>query len=177
MDHDDHVNLLRPANLSQGTYADFGAGSGAFTLALRELVGINSTIYAIDKNKTSLHELESAYRARFHSTENLTLLSSNFSNALDIPKLDGIIAANSIHYFKDRARILKQIRSFLKPNGFLIVIEYNVDKGNLWVPYPFSFESLKRLAVESGFTEPRLLAKNPSSFLREFYSAIVFNRK
>ena len=40
MDHKDHVNLLKPANLSSGgTWADFGAGSGAFTLALRELLG------------------------------------------------------------------------------------------------------------------------------------------
>ena len=32
MNHIDHVNLLRPANLQHGgTWADFGAGSGAFT--------------------------------------------------------------------------------------------------------------------------------------------------
>ena len=38
MDHNDHVNLLRPADLNRGgLWADFGAGSGAFTLALREL--------------------------------------------------------------------------------------------------------------------------------------------
>ena len=67
MDHNDHVNLLRPANLIQGgVYADFGAGSGAFTLALRELVGLDSTIYAVDKDKSSLDELEKAHRARFH---------------------------------------------------------------------------------------------------------------
>ena len=50
MNHTDHINLLRPANLSQGgVWADFGAGSGAFTLALRELIGANAVIYAVDK--------------------------------------------------------------------------------------------------------------------------------
>ena len=66
MDHSDHVNLLRPANLLPGIYADLGAGSGAFTLALRELVGLDSTIHAVDKDKSSLDELEKAHRARFH---------------------------------------------------------------------------------------------------------------
>jgi precorrin-6B methylase 2 len=55
MNHNDHVNLLRPANLPQsGTYADFGAGSGAFTLALRELVGLEAVIYAVDMDKSAL---------------------------------------------------------------------------------------------------------------------------
>ncbi|HKJ38339.1 MAG TPA: hypothetical protein VJ972_06160, partial [Anaerolineales bacterium] len=80
MDHKDHVDLLRPANLPQGgTYADFGAGGGAFTLALRELVGLDATIYAVDKDRGSLRELESNHRARFNTTENLILLKENFS--------------------------------------------------------------------------------------------------
>ena len=69
MDHNDHVNLLRPANLTQGgTWADLGAGGGAFTLALRELVGLDATIYAVDKDRSSLRELENAHRARFDTS-------------------------------------------------------------------------------------------------------------
>jgi len=174
MDHNDHVNLLRPANLKQdGVYADFGAGSGAFTLALRELVGLDTTIYAVDKDRSSLRDLENAHRARFNTTENLTLLSTDFSQPLDLPPLDGIVAANSIHYFKDKLKILKHIKSFLKPNGVLLVVEYNVDKGNVWVPYPFSFETFVKLAGQSGFSKPSILGKNPSRFLREFYSALT----
>ena len=79
MNHTDHVNLLRPANLSEGgTWADFGAGGGAFTLALRELIGPDAAIYALDKNRASLNELEQAYRARFASTLNLHLLPKDF---------------------------------------------------------------------------------------------------
>ena len=175
MDHTDHVNLLRPASLDKGgSWADLGAGSGAFTFALRELIGPTSTIYAVDKDRSSLDSLKSEYRSRFENDENLHIQVGDFSRALNLPPLDGILAANSLHYFKDRVKVLQHIKSFLKPNGKLIVIEYNVDSGNPWVPYPFSFGSFGKLALQAGFTEPQLLATNPSRFLREFYSALTF---
>jgi len=173
MDHTDHVNLLKPADLDQGgTWADFGSGSGAFTLALRELVGPDATIYAVDKDKPALRELENAHRARFDSTRNLILLPDDFSRPLELPPLDGLLMANSLHFFKNREKILRHVRGFLKPGGFLLLVEYNVDSGNLWVPHPLSFETFRVLAPRAGFSEPRLLAKVPSRFLREFYSAV-----
>jgi ubiquinone/menaquinone biosynthesis C-methylase UbiE len=185
MDHSDHVNLLRPANLpSGGTWADFGAGSGAFTLALRELVGPDATIYAVDKDRGALRKLESAHHLRFDTTlrhahdgaDNLIPLNQDFSRSLDLPPLDGVVMANSLHYFKDKEKVLRHVREFLKPNGALLLIEYNVDSGNMWVPHPLSFETYRRLAPRAGFGEPRLLAKAPSSFLREFYSAVAYKR-
>jgi len=178
MDHDDHVSLLRLANLKQGgTYADFGAGSGAFTLALRELVGLDSTIYAVDKDRASLNQLDTVHRARFNSTRNLILLPNDFSRPLDIPPLDGIVMANSLHFFKDKEKILQHVCEFLKPNGALLTVEYNVDSGNMWVPYPLTFETYAKLMPRVGFTEPRLLAKTPSRFLKEFYSAVAYKNE
>jgi len=81
------------------------------------------------------------------------------------------VMANSLHFFKDKEKILRYVSSYLKPNGILLIVEYNVDSGNLWVPYPFSFETYRKLAPRANFSEPRLLAKVPSTFLREFYSA------
>lgn len=61
MDHNDHVNLLRPADLPPGgLWADLGAGSGAFTLALRELVGPGAEIHAVEKDWSRLGKLERA---------------------------------------------------------------------------------------------------------------------
>lgn len=178
MDHTDHVNLLHPASLDKGgSWADLGAGSGAFTFALRELIGPTSTIYAVDKDRASLDSLKSEYRSRFENDENLHIQVGDFSQTSNLPLLDGILAANSLHYFKDRVKVLQHIKSFLKPNGKLIVIEYNVDSGNPWVPYPFSFGSFGKLALQAGFTEPQLLATNPSRFLREFYSALTFKAR
>ena len=161
-----------PRNLNpDGIWADLGAGSGAFTLALRELVGPNAMIVAVDKDRARLNELEGAYRSHFSDLQNLHIVAADFSRTLDLPLLDGILMANSLHYFKDKEKVLRQMRNFLKPNGILLLVEYNVDSGNPWVPHPLSFESFRALAPRAGFSEPHLLAKHPSSFLREFYSA------
>lgn len=175
MDHTDHVDLLKPANLlSGGTWADFGAGSGAFTLALQELVGPAATIYAVDKDRGALKRLEAAHRQRFSATDHLLPLNQDFSRPFDLPALDGILMANSLHYFKDQEKVLRHVHGFLKPNGALLLVEYNVDSGNLWVPHPFSFKTYRLLARRAGFSEPRLLATIPSNFLREFYSAVTY---
>src|SRR5512140_504263 len=175
MDHTHHVNLLRPANLSSGgTWADLGAGSGAFTLALRELIGSEATIYAVDKDRGTLQRLEAAYRARFASADHLIPLNQDFAQPLSLPALDGVVMANSLHYFKTKEKTLRHVREFLKPNGALLLVEYNVDSGNLWVPHPLSFETYRALAPRAGFRAPRLLATVPSSFLREFYSALTY---
>ncbi|HTP03091.1 MAG TPA: class I SAM-dependent methyltransferase [Anaerolineales bacterium] len=201
MKHPDHVNLLRPADLSLGgTWADFGAGTGAFTLALRELVGTDAEIYAVDRTGGDLRQLQEAYHKRFGDTGKLHLVVGDFTRPLDLPPLDGMLMANSLHYFRDDATsgkasgtvtppdpgshlgehlrdklsLLRYFGSFLKPGGMFLLVEYNVDSGNPWVPYPLSFQTWQRLAKEAGFTEPRLLTTHPSSFLREFYSAVCY---
>jgi ubiquinone/menaquinone biosynthesis C-methylase UbiE len=175
MDHADHVNLLKPADLSVGgTWADFGAGSGAFTLALRELVGPHANIYAVDKDRRGFKELEKIHREKFATSQNVHPVRADFTGALSLPPLDGIVMANSLHYFKDKEKVLRHVRTFLKMNGVLLLIEYNVDSGNLWVPHPLSFETYHTLAPRAGFTEPQLLAKAPSRFLQEFYSAAAY---
>jgi len=173
MDHHDHVNLLRPAALIPGaSFADLGAGSGAFTLALRELLGLSADIYAVDRDRSRLNTLEQAHRSMFESVGNLHLVRGDFSRKLDLPQLDGVLMANSLHFFQNKEKILRHVSTFLKSDGMLLLVEYNVDRGNPWVPHPLSFETFSELAPRAGFSKPRLLAKHPSSFLREFYSAL-----
>lgn len=175
MDHQDHVNLLRPANLPQGgVWADFGAGSGAFTLALSELVGIKAEIYAIDKDRSGFPKLEQEHRAFFGTSQNIHPMRADFAGRLSLPPLDGIVMANSLHFFKDKEKILRHVRSFLKLNGTFLLVEYNVDSGNMWVPHPLTFERYQAVAARAGFSEPRLLATHPSRFLHGFYSAVAY---
>lgn len=178
MNHADHVNLIKSAFVDKppnASFADLGAGSGAFTLALREVLGEQATIYAVDKDTSALRELEKSFASRFHSTANLVVIQADFSKSLRLPPLDGVLMANSLHFFKEKIKVLRHVQTFLKPNGKLIMIEYNVDKGNVWVPYPFSFSTFEAMCKEAGFDAPQLLATHSSNFLNGFYSAIAIH--
>jgi SAM-dependent methyltransferase len=99
-------------------------------------------------------------------------LTADFTRPLDLPHLDGIMMANSLHYIRHKHGIVEQMLEYLKPGGHFILVEYNADRGNPWVPYPLSYRTWEGLAQESGFAGTRLLATVPSRFLGEIYSAL-----
>ena len=172
MDHADHVRLLR-GGVGAGVWGDLGAGAGAFTLALADLLPAGSTIHAVDRDRGALAENERAYArfARGRDVPRLETHAADFTADLGLPSLDGVVMANSLHFVKDKAPVLARVRALLRPGAPLLLVEYDSDKGNQWVPYPLTFESWRVLAVAHGFSEPMLLDSHPSRFLRRIYSA------
>jgi ubiquinone/menaquinone biosynthesis C-methylase UbiE len=171
MDHQDHVALIQKGiPQTGGVWADLGSGRGAFTLAVAELIGREGVIYSIDKDRGALREQEQAMKARFPDVT-VHYQQADFTDVLNIPPLDGVVMANSLHFHRHKEPILRRVYNYLKPGGVLILVEYNVDSGNMWVPYPFSYPTWERLAATTGFVETRLLATYPSSWLREIYAA------
>ncbi len=192
MDHADHVRLLRDgvvaaasvvANLSPSTvrqgldeivvWADLGAGAGAFTLALAELLPAGAVIHAVDRDRGALAELERSYArfARRRAVARVTTQVGDFTGHLDLHDLDGVVMANSLHFVKEKDPVLASVRAMLRPGGRLLLVEYDTDRGNTWVPHPLSYESWRTLAFKNGFGEAELLATHPSRFLRQIYSA------
>jgi len=171
MQHADHVRLLRDGVATPGgVWADLGAGRGAFTLALADLLGPGAIVYAVDKDRGALREQEQAMRARFPATT-VHYFAADFTQRLDLPPLDGVVMANSLHYQRDKLAVLRLVQGYLRPAGRLLLVEYNADRGNPWVPYPLSYPTWEALASRAGFAQTRLLATTPSSFLREIYAA------
>lgn len=171
MNHIDHVKLLRKGILAPGgVWADLGAGAGAFTLALADLIGPTGKIYAIDKDARSLKQLEQAMQAMFPAVA-LTYLNTDFTRPLELPLLDGVVMANSLHYVRKKDEMLQHVHGYLRPGGRLLLVEYNVDSGNPWVPYPLSYGAWEALARRNGFADTHLLEKVPSRYLREMYAA------
>ncbi len=174
MNHADHVRLLHDGILEPGgIWADLGSGSGAFTLALADLLGPSGEIYSVDRDSSALREQERRMRMQFPDRQ-VHYLTADFTRPLALPPLDGVIMANSLHFIKhgDKERVLEQIIGYLEPSGRLLLVEYNADRGNLWVPYPLSFPVWNGLATQVGLVSTRLLATVPSHFLREIYSAL-----
>jgi ubiquinone/menaquinone biosynthesis C-methylase UbiE len=171
MEHADHVNLLR-AGIAEpgGRWADLGSGAGAFTLALAELIGPTGEIYSVDKDGGALREQERRFQARFPG-QRVHYLQADFTHPLSLPPLEGIVMANALHYHRNKAGLVQQLRHSLKPGGRLLLVEYNVEAGNFAVPYPISYPRWETLARECGFAHTQLLLTRPSRFLKEFYAA------
>ena len=169
MDHADHVRLLREGVTSGGIWADLGAGTGAFTLALAELVGPGGEVIAVDRDRGALRELE---RSAHRGGATIRTLSADFTKAIELPPLDGVVMANSLHFVKDKIPVLALVRSMLKTSGRLLLVEYDGDRGNTWVPHPVSFETWRPLADANGFRGTRRLASVPSRFMGRIFSAM-----
>lgn len=171
MNHQDHVALLRRGvPQTGGVWADLGAGGGAFTLALADLIGETGTIYAVDRDQGALRRLARAMQEQF-PTVTLHCMTADFERPLQLPPLDGIVMANSLHFVRHKENTLARVRSYLKPTGRLLLVEYNSDKGNLWVPYPFTYATWQRMSRDNGFAHTELLATYPGRFLDGMYSA------
>ncbi|HEY6014873.1 MAG TPA: class I SAM-dependent methyltransferase [Candidatus Limnocylindrales bacterium] len=172
MDHADHVALLRRAVRPGGTWADIGAGSGAFTLALADLLGAGGRIVAVDRDAGALRDNAEVVRARFPEVA-LETVAADFTRPFDLPELDGVVAANSLHFVpRDRqGAVIAGLAARLRPGGQFVVVEYDADSGNSWVPNPFRYPTWERLAAEAGLTDPRQLGRVPSRFLGGIYSA------
>lgn len=172
MQHQDHVNLIRGGIVDSGSnWADLGSGSGAFTLALADLLGAEAKIYSIDRDARSLQVQAAAMRARFPEAS-VEYMVADFTSPLTLSSLDGVLMANSLHFVRHKQEVLRYVSTYLRPGGRLILVEYNADRGNPWVPYPLSYPSWEKLSLQQGFASTRLLTTVPSRFLHEIYSAM-----
>lgn len=171
MEHEDHIALIRGGTAPGGVWAELGCGDGAFTLALAELLGPESTILALDLDGRALLRLRERLARSFPAVKLLTW-QRDFTEPLPpLAPLDGILLANSLHFVDDKLPLLRRLRALLPPDGRLLIVEYDSDRGNPWVPYPFAYPTWQDLAREAGFSQTELLATHPSRFLGRFYAA------
>jgi SAM-dependent methyltransferase len=177
VDHGDHVALLRAAVRPGGTWADIGAESGAFTLALADLLGPGGAILAVDRDAGALRDNERAVTARFPGIT-LTTVTADLREPLPLPPLDGLVAANSLHFVaRDRqVETVRRLAAHLRPNAPFVVVEYDADHGNPWVPNPFSASSWERLAEDAGLEAPTVIGRVPSRFLNAIYASMSRRR-
>ena len=172
MDHQDHVRLLEKGiPKTGGVWADFGSGRGAFTLALADVLGPAGQIISIDKDRDALRQQGRSLATHFPGVS-ARYMEADFKKPIELPPLDGLIAANALHYLREKNKTIQLLMSYLKPSGRFLIVEYNTDRGNVWVPHPFSYATWQALAQDNGLTGTELMATVPSRFLGEIYSAV-----
>jgi SAM-dependent methyltransferase len=88
--------------------------------------------------------------------------------------LDGIVMANSLHYVRDQEGFVRQCGEQLKADGRFIIVEYDFERSNQWVPYPVSRRGLTALFAAAGYSSPVWLGSRPSVYQRgELYGALI----
>ena len=174
MDHVDHVALIRGGLDGAGPrWLELGAGRGAFTLAVLDVIGPEAVVVAIDRDTGALRELEQATASRFPSSDIRTVVA-DFTRPLPVEaaSFDGVMMANSLHFVRDKVPVLRAAIDALRPGGRFLIVEYGADRGNPWVPWPIGYASWEKLTAQVGLSDTRRIGEVPSRFLGSIYAAV-----
>ena len=162
--------LIRPGipigaaqNSGAPVWADFGAGWGNFTLALRRLLGNEAAIHAVDRDADALQILHQRHQQQYTASP-LTLWPHDFTQPLHLPPFDGLVMANALHFVptQRQTEVLARLASYLKPTGRMIVVEYEMRWPRPWIPYPMTSDNLLTKINEAGFLKAELISTRQS---------------
>jgi ubiquinone/menaquinone biosynthesis C-methylase UbiE len=166
----DAIELIRsgiPAKSHTSQWVDLGSGTGTFTQALANLLGSGSKIIAIDKESQRIQSANPEVAIEF--------IKQDFEKKLpELPPLDGVLMANVLHYVKDQTSFIKQLSKLLKADGRLILVEYDTDISNAWVPYPITYTRLHTILTEAGFKSVKKIGEMDSVHSQsKIYACVV----
>jgi ubiquinone/menaquinone biosynthesis C-methylase UbiE len=168
----DATDLLAGSNaaaLGPTTWADLGCGDGTFTVALASLLAPGSTIHAMDREGSLLRRIPSV-----HNDVRITTHVGDFTHPWPFTDLDGILMANSLHYVDDQGAFIRACEARMKATHRFLIVEYDSDEANRWVPYPLSRATLTGLFARV-YCAPVLFLRSRRSLYRRaaLYSALI----
>ena len=145
-------------------WADLGAGDGIFSRALLSLVGNGGQVHAVDRDPAV---------ADLTRHRGIIPLRADFREPLPLPELHGALFANSMHFVDARSQavVLRAVARHVRPNGVIVVVEYEGRAPSRWVPAPISFTRLVTLAREASLGAPRVVGTRRSAFGGSMYAA------
>lgn len=141
--------------------ADFGCGSGYFTILLAKKVGEKGEVWAIDVLESALNTVKS--KAKAENLENIKFIRANLevvgSSKILNDSQDVVLLANVLFQSNKKDKILEEAKRILKENGDLVVIDWIPEKMKTEQVFKLSKEEMKELVEKSGF-----------KFSKEFYA-------
>src|SRR5262245_5946602 len=177
MDRAEMVELIRGGVPSAGgVWADLGAGIGNFTWALRELLGADAVIYAVDRDAKAIRA-QRELLAHAGPGAAIIPIQADITQPLDLPPLDGVLVANALHFIRDQPAALALIAGYVRPGGRVLVVEYDLAEPLRWVPFPVPFARFEALAERAGLHDVARVGSRvlPSSGTT-MYAAVAFHQ-
>jgi ubiquinone/menaquinone biosynthesis C-methylase UbiE len=123
-------HLVRELYLKEGDrVADFGSGSGAYTIALAKEVGNTGMVYAVDIHRDMLHTLLGTVERR--NLLNVDIVWADIEKHVPLEKysLDAVVLSNVLFQINDISKVLATINTILKPEGQLLIVEWSGSHG------------------------------------------------
>jgi len=174
---DDAAALVEPAVRRPGeSWADLGAGTGTFTLALASLLGPTGRVVAVERDRSALTALEALARRRAEGAAAISVVAHDFTQPLALPTpLDGVLLANALHFVPDadQPRVVAAVARLLGAGGRLAVVEYEGRGPSRWVPFPVFFARFASLARDAGLAAPTRIGARRSAFGGTMYAAVA----
>ena len=173
MDASEAAGLVASTVASGETWADLGAGSGTFTAALARLVGREGRVYAVEREPRALGALGALAQRQSRDDAPISVVHADFTQRLDLPLLDGVLLANSLHFVAEdeQSPLLRRLAAFLSAQGALVIVEYDNRPRSPWVPFPVSLARLGDLAREAAFATPMVVGRRASDYGGTMYVA------
>ncbi len=112
--------------------ADFGSGSGHYTLAVAQIV-TEGRVYAVDIQKELLSRLKSDTAKAGISNVDIIWgdIDEKDGSRLSSATLDMVILANVLFQIEHRQKVAEEIKRVLKPKGKTLVVDWADSFGGL----------------------------------------------
>lgn len=136
--------------------ADFGSGSGYFTIEMAKIVGESGFVSAVDILDSSLETIRA--KAGLEGLRNIQTIRGNLEIVGGSGLVDGsqdvVLLANVLFQNENKPAILKEAKRVLRFGGRLIIIDWEKGIGGMGPPdeYRITKETLISLATQAGFS-------------------------
>lgn len=136
----DTSNFTNPeANIAAfGTYdgmvvADFGAGTGAYTIPFAKRVGENGKVYAIEVQKEFLTNIKNA--ALENGLKNVEVIWGDIERLggtkIKDETVDAVVISNVLFQAEDKPGLIREAKRILKTGGKVLFIDWSESFNNL----------------------------------------------
>lgn len=100
---------------------DIGCATGAITKDIANIVGPTGTVIGIDNTASFITEGKS----RYADIQNLTLIHVDLLDFESEEKFDLIVSARTFQWISTLDKAIDKVKSLLKPNGHVSILDYN----------------------------------------------------
>lgn len=127
-------NNIRELGVHEGMIvADLGAGTGAYTVPLAELVGESGRVYAVEVQKDFLSNIKNA--AATQGLKNVELIWGDIERPLGTKikegSADAVVISNVLFQAEDKAGLLREANRILKTGGKMLLVDWKESFGGL----------------------------------------------